>query len=94
VGLLDPTIANLGYALTFGSHDPTVLYRSLIALIGLPVLLLHIPAFFADRIHDETVHNVDTRHRPLRPVNPADPGEPGGEGAVTVDGVVRVGTAG
>jgi hypothetical protein len=42
-----PTIANLGYALTFGTHDPTVGYRALIALIALPVLLLvHIPAFF------------------------------------------------
>lgn len=42
-----PTIANLGYALTFGAHDPGVGYRALIALIALPVLLLvHIPAFF------------------------------------------------
>jgi hypothetical protein len=42
-----PTIANLGYALTFGAHDTAIGYRSLIALIALPVLLLaHIPAFF------------------------------------------------
>jgi hypothetical protein len=42
-----PTIANLGYALTFGVHDSKVGYRSLIALIALPVLLLIlIPAFF------------------------------------------------
>ncbi len=40
-------IANLGYTLTFGVHDPTILTRSLIADIALPVLLLtHIPAFF------------------------------------------------
>jgi hypothetical protein len=45
-----PTIANFGYALTFGTHDPTVGYRALIALIALPVLLLiHIPAFFIRR---------------------------------------------
>jgi hypothetical protein len=43
-----PTIANLGYALTFGAHDTAIGYRSLIALIALPVLLLaHIPAFFS-----------------------------------------------
>ncbi len=42
-----PMIANLGYTLTFGLHDPTILYRSLIVDIALPVLLLaHIPAFF------------------------------------------------
>ena len=42
-----PTIANFGYALTFGAHDTAIGYRSLIALIALPVLLLaHIPAFF------------------------------------------------
>ncbi|WP_426507309.1 hypothetical protein ACPPVO_54070 [Dactylosporangium sp. McL0621] len=41
-----PTIANAGYTLSFGAHDTTILYRSLIALIGLPLLLLvHIPAF-------------------------------------------------
>jgi hypothetical protein len=41
------TIANVGYTLTFGTHDTTILYRSLVSLIGLPVLLLvHIPAFF------------------------------------------------
>ncbi len=45
-----PTIANLGYALTFGTHDTTIGYRSLIALIALPLLLLaHIPAFFTRR---------------------------------------------
>lgn len=42
-----PMIANLGYPLTFGVHDPTILVRSLIATVGLPVLLLaFIPAFF------------------------------------------------
>lgn len=45
-----PTIANLGYTFTFGIHDSTILGRSLIADIALPVLLLaHIPAFFARR---------------------------------------------
>lgn len=40
-------LANLTYSLTFGRHDPTILYRSLVADILLPVLLLvHIPAFF------------------------------------------------
>ena len=42
-----PTIANLGYALTFGSHDSAIGYRSLITLVALPLLLLaHVPAFF------------------------------------------------
>ncbi len=45
-----PMIANLGYTLTFGAHDPTVLTRSLIADIALPVLLVaNIPAFFPAR---------------------------------------------
>jgi hypothetical protein len=40
-------IAYAGYALTFGAHDPAILPRSLIGLVGLPVLLLvHLPAFF------------------------------------------------
>jgi hypothetical protein len=40
-------IANLGYTLTFGVHDHTILARSLIVDIALPVLLLaHIPLFF------------------------------------------------
>jgi hypothetical protein len=43
-----PTIANLGYLLTFGAHDATVGYRALVALVALPVLLLvHLRAFFA-----------------------------------------------
>jgi hypothetical protein len=33
-------VADLGYTLTFGRHDATVLSRALIADIGLPVLLL------------------------------------------------------
>lgn len=42
-----PMIANLGYSFTFGVHDHTILTRSLIADIALPVLLIvHIPAFF------------------------------------------------
>jgi hypothetical protein len=42
-----PMIANLGYTFTFGVHDHTILARSLIADVALPVLLIaHIPAFF------------------------------------------------
>jgi hypothetical protein len=41
-------IANLGYTLTIGIHGHTILTRSLIADIALPVLLLaHIPLFFS-----------------------------------------------
>ncbi len=40
-------IAYLGYALTFGAHDSAILPRSLIGVIGLPVLLIaSAPAFF------------------------------------------------
>jgi hypothetical protein len=40
-------LANLTYSLTFGRHDATILYRSLVADLLLPVLLLvHLPAFF------------------------------------------------
>jgi len=40
-------LANITYSLTFGRHDTTTLYRSLVADILLPILLLiHIPAFF------------------------------------------------
>ncbi len=47
-----PMIANLGYTLTLGVHDPTILGRSLIADIALPVLLLaHLPAFLHRRDH-------------------------------------------
>jgi hypothetical protein len=43
-------LANLTYSLTFGAHDSTILARSLIADIALPVLLLiHAPAFFGKR---------------------------------------------
>ncbi len=42
-----PMLANITYSLTFGRHDSTLLARSLIADIGLPLLLLvHLPAFF------------------------------------------------
>ncbi len=41
-------LANLTYSLTFGRYDSTILARSLISDIGLPLLLLvHVPAFFA-----------------------------------------------
>lgn len=40
-------IAYLGYAATFGANDPVIWPRSLVGVIGLPVLLLvHIPVFF------------------------------------------------
>lgn len=48
-----PMIANLGYTFTFGIHDHTILTRSLVADIALPVLLIaHIPAF-TSRNHAE-----------------------------------------
>lgn len=47
-------LANITYSLTFGRHDTTTLYRSLVADIALPLLLLHIPAFFM---------NWERRHR-------------------------------
>jgi len=41
-------IASIGYSATFGAHDSTILGRSLIADIGVPVLLLlAVPAVFA-----------------------------------------------
>lgn len=43
-----PMLANITYSLTFGRHDPTLLARSLVADIALPILLLaSIPAVFA-----------------------------------------------
>ncbi len=40
-------VADLGYTLTFGRHDPTVFSRALIADIALPMLLLaQLPAWF------------------------------------------------
>ncbi len=33
-------VANLGYTVTFGQHDPTVFSRALIADVALPLLLL------------------------------------------------------
>ncbi len=43
-------LANITYSLTFGRHDTTTRYRSLVADILLPILLLvHIPAFFSNR---------------------------------------------
>lgn len=45
-----PMLANITYSVTFGRHDTTALYRSLVADILLPILLLvHIPAFFGKR---------------------------------------------
>ena len=45
-----PLLANLVYSLTFGRHDPTLLARSLVGDVGLPLLLLiHVPAFFQRR---------------------------------------------
>ncbi len=43
-------LAYITYSLTFGRHDATTLYRSLVADILLPILLLvHVPAFFGQR---------------------------------------------
>jgi hypothetical protein len=45
-----PMIAKLGYTLTFGAHAHTILARSLITDIALPLLLLlRLPAFFRPR---------------------------------------------
>lgn len=45
-----PMLANLAYSCTFGRHDPTIMARSLVADIALPLLLiLHVPAFFGIR---------------------------------------------
>jgi len=42
-----PMLANVTYSLTFGRHDSSLFLRSLIADIGLPLLLLiHLPVFF------------------------------------------------
>jgi hypothetical protein len=41
-------IASVGYTLTFGAHDATVMRYSLVTDIGIPVLLLlAAPSFFA-----------------------------------------------
>jgi len=41
-------VASVGYSLTFGVHDSTIMGRSLVADIGVPVLLLlAAPAVFA-----------------------------------------------
>lgn len=43
-------IASIGYSATFGAHDSTILGRSLIADIGVPVLLvLAVPTVFAGK---------------------------------------------
>jgi hypothetical protein len=41
-----PMLANLTYTLTIGRYSTTTLVYSLIADVALPVLLLHVPAFF------------------------------------------------
>lgn len=52
-----PLIANLGYTFSFGVHDHSILVRSLIADIALPVLLLaHIPAFFGGPFGTKVFH--------------------------------------
>lgn len=43
-------LANITYSLTFGSHDSTILARSLVADFALPILLLvQVPHFFGSR---------------------------------------------
>lgn len=45
-------LANITYTLTFGAHDSTIFARSLIGLIGIPILLLvQAPAFFSQAAH-------------------------------------------
>jgi hypothetical protein len=54
-----PMIASLGYTFTFGVHDHTILARSLIADIALPLLLLaHIPAFFTRNRLEHAGHSA------------------------------------
>lgn len=54
-----PMIASLGYTFTFGVHDHTILARSLIADIALPLLLLaHIPAFFTRNPPEHASHTA------------------------------------
>ena len=44
-------LAALTYTLTFGRHDSTILARSLVAVIGLPILLLiQVPRFYGQRV--------------------------------------------
>lgn len=44
-------LAAITYTLTFGRHDSTILARSLVAAIGLPVLLLiQLPRFYGRRV--------------------------------------------
>ncbi len=38
--------ASVGYSLTFGTHDATVMRYRLVTDIGIPVLLLAAPTFF------------------------------------------------
>ena len=54
-------LANITYTLTFGAHDSVIFARSLIGLIGIPVLLLvQAPVFFgnARRRPDATVERA------------------------------------
>ena len=45
-----PTLANIGYTLTFGAHDPGILIRAIAIDAALPVLLLaHLRAFHRHR---------------------------------------------
>lgn len=48
-------LANITYSLTFGAHDPTILTRSLIADIAVPVLLLVLAPFVFGRRSRTTV---------------------------------------
>jgi hypothetical protein len=46
-------VASVGYSATFGAHDSKILGRSLVADIGVPLLLaLAVPAVFARRDND------------------------------------------
>ena len=57
-------IADLGYTLTFGRHDPAILRNSLIADVALPVLLIiQAPPFFRE------ARGLDTVREPAPPVS-------------------------
>ncbi len=53
-------VADLGYSLTFGRYDATLLRRSLIADLALPLaLLLAAPSFFRGRLPSRGVSRAD-----------------------------------
>ena len=53
-----PMLANLTYTFAIAHYSTTTLVYSLIAVVALPVLLLHVPAFFGT----STPRSVSPRH--------------------------------